>query len=89
MELRGFDEGSSILNRRLWQYAVAEVQDVPNRPALIEDFFCLGIDPFLRSKQHARIQIALDRDAIACTPAGFCYGNSPVNAKDIRARRCH
>ena len=80
---RDFHESTRIFHRRLRKYAMSQVEDVPSRSSLLEDFFGLSKDAFLWAKQHAGIEIALKHNAFASPVAGLGDRDSPVDADDI------
>src|SRR5437867_3274007 len=85
---RDFHESTRIFHRRLRKYAMPQVEDVPGRSSLLQDFFGPGKDAFLWAKQHTRIQIAL-KNAFAGAAAGLGDRDSPVDTSHVSSRRGH
>src|SRR5438094_857122 len=81
---------ADVIDRRLWQDAVPEVEEVAGPPRrLPEDG--RGVRPDLadRAEKYRRVEVALDRDVVTEPRPGRVQIDAPVEANHVPARRAH
>src|SRR5688572_16751481 len=73
-----------MFRRRVLRYAVAEVEHVPRAAAIsLQDPAGLRADGGGRAEERHRIEVALQRHAVADAPPRFADGRLPVDAERI------
>src|SRR5262245_33071408 len=78
-----------MVDRRWRKYAVTEIEDMAFGTRFFKNGSRPRDNPFFRAKQHARIEVALQRHQTVCSPARFGHRDPPVDAEDICARSRH
>src|SRR5437870_5535203 len=85
----GVDESLRVLYGRHRQDAVSEIQDVTMTAAFGQQRLRLFGDDLWRREQHARIEVALQREAVADTLARVLQVDAPIQAQHVRAATRH
>ena len=86
MIVHGLDQHSDRVWWRVLTDAVPEVEDMTRvRPEFIEHLLRLGFDGRGRREQHARIEVALQRDTLTDALARRPDAGRPVEPDDIGA----
>src|SRR5216684_2555256 len=86
--LARFNKELSVLDRRILQDAVAEVEDVAVASQRIDGGQGHVANSFGRGKQNRRVDIALESDFRAKHLANVSQVHAPIDAEHIRARAC-
>src|SRR5712692_9886751 len=87
--LARFNKELSVLDRRILQDAVAEVEDVAVASQRIDGGQGHVANSFGRGKQNRRVDIALESDFRAKRLSNVSQVHAPIDAKHIRARASH
>src|ERR1700674_357589 len=82
----GFDEELKILERRRWQHAMPEIEDVTRPSAGAAEHVTRAVaDQLGRTEEHCRIEVALDTSIVTDSFPAVVQRNSPVERNDTRA----
>src|ERR1700684_3819019 len=78
------DDGLDMVYRRLGKDAVTQVENMAGtRSGAAEQFVYADLELGHRSKEHHRVQIALNRRAVADIHPSLVDIEAPVNAHDV------
>src|SRR5438105_3020503 len=90
MPMHGLDERADTLRRGVLRYSVPQVEDVPGTcPEVVQDRAGLAFYHVRRGEKDSRIEVALERHAVAHALARAPEALRPIDAQRVRAALGH